>query len=182
MPLSAPKIAAIFAICSCDAHRGRKNSLRFLRQDKAMLHCDLRVQWRIASDLQVPSPNPILSLGILARSGSWQNRCYADFYFWAARFFREISRRILFSSSLREKSAQKNPPGKSPTRSSKIYTTKSPTHCCRGAAPRNLRSWPPPSSSVLWFQVLGDAEGCRIPWVINRRKTKGQQLKHSCTV
>ena len=33
------------------------------------------------------------------------------------------------------KSAQKNPPRKSPAKSSKICTTKSPTHFCRGAGP-----------------------------------------------
>ena len=33
------EIAAIFAICDCDAHRGPKKSLRVWRQDKAMLHC-----------------------------------------------------------------------------------------------------------------------------------------------
>ena len=44
--------AAICAICDCDAHRGPKKSLRFWGQDKAMLHCDFRVRWKIASDLR----------------------------------------------------------------------------------------------------------------------------------
>ena len=35
--------AAIFAICDCDAHRGPQ---------KAMPHCDLRVRWKVASDVR----------------------------------------------------------------------------------------------------------------------------------
>ena len=57
------------------------------------------------------------------RVGFWQNGFFADFYFWAAGFFRGFSRRI-FSPHFCGKSAQKNPPGKSPRKSSKIYTTK----------------------------------------------------------
>ena len=33
-------------------HRGPKKSQRFPRQEKAMLHCDLRVRWKVASDLR----------------------------------------------------------------------------------------------------------------------------------
>ena len=36
----------------CDAHRGPQKSQRFPRQEKAMLHCDLRVRWKVASDLR----------------------------------------------------------------------------------------------------------------------------------
>ena len=38
-----------------------------------------------------------------------------------------------------------NPPGKSPAKSSKICTTRSPTHFCRGAGPAYLgkTAWPP---------------------------------------
>ena len=43
-------IAAIFAICNCDAHRGPQKSQRFPREERAMLHCDLRVRWKVASD------------------------------------------------------------------------------------------------------------------------------------
>ena len=49
--LSAP-IAAIFAICDCDAHRGPQKSQRFPRQEEAMLHCDSRVRWKVASALR----------------------------------------------------------------------------------------------------------------------------------
>ena len=42
----------MFVICDCDAHRGPHKSQRFLRQEKAMLHCDLRVRWKVASDLR----------------------------------------------------------------------------------------------------------------------------------
>ena len=55
--------------------------------------------------------------------GFWQNGFLADFYFWAAGFFRGFSRRI-FSPHFCGKSAQKNSLGKSPGKSSKIYTTK----------------------------------------------------------
>ena len=41
-----------FAICDCDAHRGPQKSQRFPRQEQAMLHCDLRVRWKVASDLR----------------------------------------------------------------------------------------------------------------------------------
>ena len=49
---------------------------------------------------------------------------FADFYFWAAGFFSRIFSPDFFSSFFVGKSAQKNPPGKSPGKSSKIYTTK----------------------------------------------------------
>ena len=35
--------------CDCNAHRG---PARFPRPEKAMLHCDLRVRWKVASDLR----------------------------------------------------------------------------------------------------------------------------------
>ena len=57
------------------------------------------------------------------RAGFRQNGFFADFYFWDAGCFRGFSRRI-FSPHFCGKSAQKNPPGKSPGKSSKIYTTK----------------------------------------------------------
>ena len=49
---SRTEIAAIFAIYDCDAHRGPQKSQRCPRQEKAMLHCDLRVRWKVASDLR----------------------------------------------------------------------------------------------------------------------------------
>ena len=72
--------------------------------------------------------------------GFWQNGFFADFYFWAAGFFRGFRRRIL-SPHFCGKSAQKNPPGKSPAKSSKIYTAKIPdTFLQRGWAKRSLDS------------------------------------------
>ena len=44
--------SGIFAICDCDAPREPQKSQRFPRQEKAMLHCDLRVRWKVASDLR----------------------------------------------------------------------------------------------------------------------------------
>ena len=56
------EIAAISAICDCDAHRGPQKSQRFPKQEKAMLHCDLRVRWKVASDLRfqaaISEPKP----------------------------------------------------------------------------------------------------------------------------
>ena len=49
----------------------------------------------------------------------------ADFYFWAAGFFRGFLAGF-FLLIFVGKSAQKNPPGKSPAKSSKFYTTKIP--------------------------------------------------------
>ena len=57
------------------------------------------------------------------RVGFWQNGFFADFYFWAAGFFRGFSRRIFFPHFCGKK-CPKNPPGKSPQKSSKICTTK----------------------------------------------------------
>ena len=39
-------------ICDRDAHRRPQKSQRFPRQEKAILPCDLRVQWKVASDLR----------------------------------------------------------------------------------------------------------------------------------
>ena len=55
--------------------------------------------------------------------GFWQNGVFADFYFWAARSSRGFCRLNFFFVG---KGAQKNPQGKSPAKSSKIYTTKIP--------------------------------------------------------
>ena len=46
------EIAAIFAICDCDARRGPQKSQRFPRQEKAMLHCAVRMRRKVASDLR----------------------------------------------------------------------------------------------------------------------------------
>ena len=36
----------------CDARRRPQKMQRFPRQEKAILHCDLRVRWKVASDLR----------------------------------------------------------------------------------------------------------------------------------
>ena len=70
--------------------------------------------------------------------GFWQNGFFADFYFWAAGFFRGFRRRI-FSPHFCGKSAQEIPPGKSPAKSSNIYTRKIPdTFLQRGWANTSL--------------------------------------------
>ena len=78
-------------------------------------------------------------------------------YFWAARFF--FSRRI-FSPHFCGKSAQKNPPGKSPAKSSKMYTTKISDTCLQRGQAKNcgyrfVSLLPPPHFSgsekgVFW--------------------------------
>ena len=45
-------LIALFAICDYDAHRGPQKSQRFPRPEKAMLHCDVSVRWKVASDLR----------------------------------------------------------------------------------------------------------------------------------
>ena len=66
--------------------------------------------------------------------GFRQNGFFADLYFWAAGFLAGFFRLIFVG-----KSAQKNPPGKSPEKSSKNYTTKIPdTFLQRGRA----KVWP----------------------------------------
>ena len=71
----------------------------------------------------------------LFRVGFWQNGFFADFYFWAAGFFRGFCRRIFFPSFLwrkvHRKILQENPRQNPP----KFIQQKSPTHFCRGAGP-----------------------------------------------
>ena len=85
--LDGTEIAAIFAICDCDAHRGPQKSQRFPRHEKPMLHCDLRVQWKVASDFRfraaTSEPKPLLSAGFLAiwlcQRGNHQRLRLCDF-------------------------------------------------------------------------------------------------------
>ena len=56
------------------------------------------------------------------------------FIFWPPDFFADFVAGFLFFIFV-GKSAQKNPPGKSPAKSSKIFTTKIPDTFCRGAVP-----------------------------------------------
>ena len=42
----------VFAICDFDAHRGPQKSLAISETRKAMPQCDLRVRWKVASDLR----------------------------------------------------------------------------------------------------------------------------------
>ena len=77
------------------------------------------------------------------RAGFWQNGFFADFYFWAAGFFRGFCRRMFLLVFVGKRS-QKIPPGKSPAKSSKIYTTKIPDiFLQRGRAKRyeKYRCW-----------------------------------------
>ena len=62
---------------------------------------------------------------------------FADFYFWAAGFFLAGFFLLIFVG----KSAQKNPPGKSPAKSSKIYTTKIPDTFLQRVRPNLTMAW-----------------------------------------
>ena len=69
----------------------------------------------------------------ILRVGFWQNGFFADFYFWAAGFFRGFSRRIFFLIFV-GKSAQKKSSRKIPTKIFQIlYNKNPPTHFCRMA-------------------------------------------------
>ena len=46
------EIAAILRSVIAMPIFGSQKSQRFPRQEKAMLHCDLRVRWKVASDLR----------------------------------------------------------------------------------------------------------------------------------
>ena len=65
---------------------------RFLRQEKTMLHCDLRVRWKVASDLRfwaaIPEPKTPSFCGIsgdLAPS-TRKSLAIAIVRFWCAKF------------------------------------------------------------------------------------------------
>ena len=50
--LSAPKSQRFLRFAIARPHCRPQKSLRFPRQEKAMLHCDLRVRWKVTSDLR----------------------------------------------------------------------------------------------------------------------------------
>ena len=69
---------------------------RFLRQDKAMLHCDLRVRWKVASDLRfraaISEPKAPSFCGIsgdLAQS-TRKSLAIAIVRFWCAKMWKVI--------------------------------------------------------------------------------------------
>ena len=64
-------------------------------------------------------------------------RIFRGFLFLGRRIFSRIFSPDFFSSFLWGKSAQKNPPGKSPAKSSKIYTTKIPDAFLQRVRPKN---------------------------------------------
>ena len=75
---------------------------RFLKQEKAMLHCDLRVRWKVASDLRfraaISEPKTPSFCGIsgdLAQS-TRKSLAIAIVRFWCAKFFRAPKRGLEF--------------------------------------------------------------------------------------
>ena len=68
------------------AHRGPQKLQRFPRQEKAMLHCDLRVRWKVASDLRfqaaISEPKSPSFCGI---SGDLTPSTIAIVRFWCAK-------------------------------------------------------------------------------------------------
>ena len=77
--------------------------------------------------------NVIDYIYIMIRVGFWQNGFFADFYFWAAGFFRGFSRRI-FSHFCGKKCPEKSS-RKIPGKILQNLHNKTPTHFCRGARP-----------------------------------------------
>ena len=110
LPHDNPKcaeIAAIFAICDCDAHRGPQKSLAI--SETRENNVALPFKGAMESDLLGPAfGRTDFSRIFIFEPPDF----FADFL---AGFFL-----LIFVG----KSAQKNPPGKSPGKSSKIYTTK----------------------------------------------------------
>ena len=74
-----------------DANRGPQKSQRFSRQEKAMLHCDLRVRWKVASDLRfraaISNPKTSSFCGISGNFGpsTRKSRAIAIMRFWCAK-------------------------------------------------------------------------------------------------
>ena len=99
----------------------------------------------------------------ILRVGFWQNGFFADFYFWAAGFVRGFCRRIFSPHFCGGKSAQKNPPGKSPAKSSRIYTTKIPDTflLCRGPDQKTLSFHRVPRQSRDWADLAASVRACQ---------------------
>ena len=82
--------------CDCDAPiADPRNRERFLKQEKAMPHCDLRVRWKVASDLRfraaISEPQTPSFCGIsggLAQS-TRKSLAIAMVRFWCAKFLRQ---------------------------------------------------------------------------------------------
>ena len=79
----------------CDAHRGPQKSQRFPKQEKAMMHCDLGVRWKVVSDLRfraaISEPKTPSFCGIsggLAPSAQ-KSLVIAIVRFWCAKCHRE---------------------------------------------------------------------------------------------
>ena len=91
------------------------------------------------------------------RVGFWQNGFFADFYFWAAGFFRGFCRRIFSphfcGEKVPRKILQENPRQNPP----KFIQQKSPTHFCRGAGPTYIGA---PCSTAC----MGCFQGIKPSW------------------
>ena len=107
-------------------HSGAKTSVRPSKS------CEKAKQFR--ADIHDPKTRTSMTTGELLGSIFGRTDFSRIFFFGPQDFFRGFSRRI-FSPHFCGKSAQKNPPGKSPAKSSKICTTKIPnTFLQRGRA------------------------------------------------
>ena len=93
----------------------------------------------------------IPAFGIL-RAGFRQNGFFADFYFWAAGFFRGFSRRI-FSPHFCGKKCPEKSSGKIPGKIlQKLYNKNPPTHFCRLARAR-IPIFGIPDFGILGFRI-----------------------------
>ena len=89
--LSAPKSQRFLRFLRLRCPSRTPEIARFPKQEKAMLHCDLRVRWKVASDLRfraaISEPKTPSFCGIsgdLAQS-TWKSLAIAIVRFWCAK-------------------------------------------------------------------------------------------------
>ena len=110
--------------------KGKPNSCRNDRHSKKGKTLENEQNWRVF----VSHRHSIVRVGFLAE------RIFHGYFLGGRRIFSWIFSSDLFSSFL-WKSAQKNPPGKSPAKSTKIYTTKIPDTFLETGHAKNWVSW-----------------------------------------
>ena len=109
--------------CSSAAQEVRFLSLTFLVCMCAVLARKC-IMVKILGPLLPPDQSTLLTQKSICWGRLSAERIFRGFLFFGRRNFSRIFSPDFFSSFLRGKSAQKNPPGKSPEKSSKFYTTK----------------------------------------------------------
>ena len=126
---------------SCAQRAQRSKKLNLAQNLQSRSKCLIALE-KFNLDVSISPPKNRAAVGgalenfILARNlrdGFWQNGFFADFYFWAAGFFRGFCRRVffflIFVGKVPRKILQENPRQNPP----KLIQQKSPTTFCRGA-------------------------------------------------